>query len=119
MDWIGHKNEPGANLNGAYGIIILAVTICGLADGLIGGSLIGAAGELPGRYMQAVFAGTASSGVLVCILRIITKASLPQTPKGLQTSAHFYFIISTFIVVVCIICCNILDKLPEFNEQGL
>lgn len=116
MDWIGHKNEPGANLNGAYGIIILAVTICGLADGLIGGSLIGAAGELPGRYMQAVFAGTASSGVLVCILRIITKASLPQTPKGLQTSAHFYFIISTFIVFVCIICCNILDKLPVIQN---
>lgn len=62
MDWIGHRVEPGAKVHGAYGIIILSVAVCGLADGLIGGSLIGAAGEIPGRYMQAVFAGTASSG---------------------------------------------------------
>lgn len=62
MDWLYHKNNPGGKLHGGYGILILAVAICGLADGLIGGSLIGAAGELPGRYMQAVFAGTASSG---------------------------------------------------------
>ncbi|KAK3016680.1 hypothetical protein RJ639_007085 [Escallonia herrerae] len=32
------------------------------ADGLTMGSLVGSTGELPGRYMQAVFAGNASSG---------------------------------------------------------
>ncbi|KAB2076772.1 hypothetical protein ES319_A06G061800v1, partial [Gossypium barbadense] len=31
--------------------------------------------------------------LLVCILRIITKISLPQTPQDLQVSAHFYFIL--------------------------
>ena len=59
---------------------------------------------------------TLYAGVLVCILRIITKASFPQNPKGLQTSAHFYFIISTFIVLVCIICCNVLEKLPVIQN---
>jgi equilibrative nucleoside transporter 1/2/3 len=41
---------------------VAAVVICGLADGIVGGSLIGSAGKLPKQYMQAVFAGTASSG---------------------------------------------------------
>ncbi|KAI3975144.1 hypothetical protein MKX01_038472 [Papaver californicum] len=76
IDWYG------VSTSSSYYVIVGAVAVCGLADGLIGGSLIGFAGELPERYMQAVFAGTASSGVLVSILRIITKASLPQTAKA-------------------------------------
>ncbi|KAK1256662.1 Equilibrative nucleotide transporter 8 [Acorus gramineus] len=94
-----------------YGATVAAVTVCGLADGLVGGSLIGSVGELPERYMQAVFTGTACSGVIVCILRIITKASLPHTSNGLQKSAHFYFIVSVFISLGCIICYNILESL--------
>lgn len=46
------------------------------------------------------------------MLRVFTKASLPQSPQGLRTSAHFYFIVSTFILLICIACCNLLDKLP-------
>ncbi|MCL7038729.1 hypothetical protein MKW94_020217 [Papaver nudicaule] len=107
LDW-SRISSPSSS----YYVIVGAVAVCGLADGLIGGSLIGFAGELPARYMQAVFAGTASSGVLVSILRIITKASLPQTPKGLQTSSYLYFLVSTFIMLGCIICCNLLNKLP-------
>nr|KJB64745.1 hypothetical protein B456_010G063100 [Gossypium raimondii] len=42
-----------------------------------------------------------SSGVLVCILRIITKISLPQTPQDLQASAHFYFIVTTALLLSC------------------
>ncbi|KAI3833931.1 hypothetical protein MKW92_007901 [Papaver armeniacum] len=106
IDWCG------VSTSSSYYAIVGAVSVCGLADGLIGGSLIGFAGELPERYMQAVFAGTASSGVLVSVLRIITKASLPQTPAGLQTSSYLYFLVSTFIMLGCIICCNLLNKLP-------
>ncbi|KAG4141063.1 hypothetical protein ERO13_D06G054050v2 [Gossypium hirsutum] len=40
-------------------------------------------------------------GVLVCILRIITKISLPQTPQDLQASAHFYFIVTTALLLSC------------------
>lgn len=45
-----------------YGVTVASVVICGLADGLVGASLMGSAGRLPKQYMQAVFAGTASSG---------------------------------------------------------
>ncbi|KAH7572415.1 hypothetical protein ACOSP7_015569 [Xanthoceras sorbifolium] len=103
--------------NAAYGVTVASVVICGMADGLIGGSLIGSAGKLPKQYMQAVFAGTASSGVLVSILRIITKASLPQTPQGLRTSAYFYFIVSTVIMICCCLGCNLLNKLPVMQQH--
>lgn len=57
---------PGSSerTNGTYGVTVASVAICGLADGLVGGSLMGSAGRLPKQYMQAVFAGTASSGTV-------------------------------------------------------
>ncbi|XP_044472111.1 equilibrative nucleotide transporter 8-like [Mangifera indica] len=103
--------------HGAYGVTVAAVLICGLADGLIAGSLIGLAGKLPKEYMQAVFAGTASSGVLVSILRIVTKASLPQTSQGLRTSAYLYFIVSTVILLCCCLGSNMLNKLPIMQHH--
>ncbi|XP_057493762.1 equilibrative nucleotide transporter 8-like [Actinidia eriantha] len=114
LDWAGLSD---GGLDWAYGATVGAVVVCGLADGLIGGSLVGSAGKLPKQYMQAVFAGTASSGVLVSSLRIITKASLPQTPQGLRTSAYFYFIVSTVILLGCIVCCNLLYKLPVMQQH--
>ncbi|KAI7728575.1 hypothetical protein M8C21_001093, partial [Ambrosia artemisiifolia] len=60
LDWVC-RHEKSAS---AFYVVVASVVICGLADGLIGGSLIGSAGKLPKEYMQAVFAGTASSGFL-------------------------------------------------------
>ncbi|KAL4195659.1 hypothetical protein AMTRI_Chr05g74370 [Amborella trichopoda] len=110
LDWTYIQGRQG--LSGAYRVTVSMVVMCGVADGVVAGSLIGSTGELPERYMQAVFAGTATSGVLVSTLRLVTKASLPQTPQGLQASAHLYFIVSTSIVLICIICYNILNRLP-------
>ncbi|KAK9141722.1 hypothetical protein Syun_011122 [Stephania yunnanensis] len=81
-DWMCVVDGSLERVDVTYRVTLAAVTVCGLADGLVGGSLIGSAGKLPKRYMQAIFSGTASSGVLVCIFRIITKASLPRTPQA-------------------------------------
>ncbi|GMQ07061.1 hypothetical protein CsSME_00051417 [Camellia sinensis var. sinensis] len=116
LDWASYSSGSKGSSNGAYVVTVGSVVVCGLADGLIGGSLIGSAGRLPKEYTQAVFAGTASSGVLVSILRIITKASLPQTAQGLRKSAHLYFIVSTVILLGCIVCCNLLYKLPVMQQ---
>ncbi|XP_021760788.1 equilibrative nucleotide transporter 8-like [Chenopodium quinoa] len=115
IDWA--KGSSSWKSDGSFLATVASVVVCGLADGLIGGSLIGSAGKLPKEYMQAVFAGTASSGVLVSVLRVITKASLPENPRGLQTSAHFYFIVSAIIVVVCTICSNLLFRLPVMQQH--
>ncbi|KAK4481184.1 hypothetical protein RD792_012065 [Penstemon davidsonii] len=117
MQWTWQKNGEKMSSGVAYYVVVGSVMICGLADGLIGGSLIGTAGKLPKQYMQAIFAGTASSGVLISILRIITKASLPQTPEGLKTSAQFYFLISSSILIGCLVCSNLLYKLPIMHHH--
>ncbi|KAJ0518363.1 putative equilibrative nucleoside transporter [Helianthus annuus] len=67
--------------------------------------------------MQTVFAGTASSGILGSLLRIITKASLPQDPQGLKKSAHLYFLVTMLILLVCMVCCTFLYKLPVMEQH--
>ncbi|KAI3803469.1 hypothetical protein L1987_31621 [Smallanthus sonchifolius] len=111
-DWIVHGKETATISNIAFVVLVSVVMISGLADGLVGGSLVGATGELPGRYMQAVFAGNATAGLVVSILRIITKASLPHTEKGLRASTQIYFVFSALIILLCVICTNVLHRLP-------
>ncbi|KAI3754324.1 hypothetical protein L1987_54106 [Smallanthus sonchifolius] len=113
IDWTGARHSSSM-----FYVVVATVVMCGLADGLIGGSLIGSAGKLPHQYMQAVFAGTASSGILVSLLRIITKASLPHDSQGLRTSAHLYFMVSTTILMVCIVCCTLSYKLPVMEQHN-
>ncbi|KAL9855099.1 Equilibrative nucleotide transporter 8 [Arabidopsis thaliana] len=114
IDWVW-KGEKGENVS--YMLMVGSVVLCGLADGVVGGSLIGSAGKLPRQYMQAIFAGTASSGIIISLLRIATKASLPQTPQGMRTSAHSYFIVSSTILLCCFISCNVLHKLPVMQQH--
>ncbi|QHO21603.1 Equilibrative nucleotide transporter [Arachis hypogaea] len=54
IDWASSSTKLEDRPSGAYGLTVAAVVICGLADGLVGGSLIGSAGKLPKQYMQAV-----------------------------------------------------------------
>ncbi|URE43593.1 Nucleoside transporter [Musa troglodytarum] len=46
----------------AFDVTVGAVVLSGIADALVQSGVIGSAGELPERYMQAVVAGTAASG---------------------------------------------------------
>ncbi|XP_024357825.1 equilibrative nucleotide transporter 8 [Physcomitrium patens] len=91
---------------------VAAACVLGLCDALVQGSLVGAAGELPERYMQALFAGTAASGVLASLLRVITKASMSQTVRGLRLSADVYFIVTGIFLLICLFSYNLVYKLP-------
>jgi solute carrier family 29 (equilibrative nucleoside transporter), member 1/2/3 len=54
------RGRPG--LYAAFDATVAATALCGVADALVQGGVVGFAGELPERYMQAVVAGTAASG---------------------------------------------------------
>lgn len=97
---------------GGFYVTVAAVGLSGVADALVQGSIVGSAGELPERYMQATIAGTAASGVLVSALRIFTKAVYPQDASGLQKSANLYFAVSIVIVFICMVFYNLAYKLP-------
>uniref|UniRef100_A0A0E0LSA9 Equilibrative nucleotide transporter 1 n=1 Tax=Oryza punctata TaxID=4537 RepID=A0A0E0LSA9_ORYPU len=110
MDAAYVRGVPG--LYGAFDVTVAATVLCGVADALVQGGVIGFAGELPERYMQAVVAGTATSGVLVSVLRVITKGVYPQDADGLRKSAILYFVVSIVVMIICIVCYNVADKLP-------
>ncbi|KAG8046787.1 hypothetical protein GUJ93_ZPchr0008g14168 [Zizania palustris] len=110
MDASYVKGVPG--LYGAFDVTVAATVLCGVADALVQGGVVGFAGELPERYMQAVIAGTATSGVLVSALRVITKSIYPQDAHGLRKSAILYFVVSIVVMIICIVCYNLAYKLP-------
>ncbi|CAL0329414.1 unnamed protein product [Lupinus luteus] len=99
-------------LYGGFYVTVLAVAISAVADALVQGSIVGSASLLPERYMQAVIAGTAGSGILVSVLRIFTKAVFSQDASGLRKSANLYFAVSIVIMFICTILYNIVHRLP-------
>ncbi|KAK4488837.1 hypothetical protein RD792_004627 [Penstemon davidsonii] len=110
MDSFYVKGRVG--VYGGYYVTIGVVGLCGVADGLVQGGVVGNAGELPQKYMQAVVAGTAASGVLVSLLRVFTKAVYPQNTHGLRQSANLYFIVSIVVMLLNIIFYNVAHRLP-------
>lgn len=117
MDAVYIKGQVGL-YNGFY-VTVAAVGLSGIADALVQGGLIGAAGELPERYMQAIVAGTAGSGVLVSVLRILTKAVFPQDGNGLRNSANLYFAVGIVVMAICTVLYNVVHRLPvmKYYEQ--
>lgn len=119
-DWFYIKGRSG--LYDGFYVTVGALGLSGLADALVQGGLIGSAGELPERYMQAIVAGTAASGVLVSFLRIFTKAVYPQDIHGLRNSAILYFIFGIVLMIICVVFYNVAHRLPVikyYNELKL
>ncbi|XP_021742359.1 equilibrative nucleotide transporter 1-like [Chenopodium quinoa] len=120
MDVFYIKGRSG--LYDGFYVTVGALGLSGLADALVQGGLIGSAGELPERYMQAVVAGTAASGVLVSFIRIFTKAVYPQDIDGLRDSAILYFIFGIVLMIICVVFYNVAHRLPVikyYNELKL
>ncbi|KAI3516289.1 hypothetical protein L1887_15203 [Cichorium endivia] len=116
MDVTYIKGQVG--VYGGFYVSVAAVALAGLADALVQGGVIGTAGEMPERYMQAVVAGTAASGVLISILRIFTKAVYSQDAIGLRKSAILYFIVSIVVMIICIVLHNIAHRLPVIKHYN-
>ncbi|XP_009591156.1 equilibrative nucleotide transporter 1-like [Nicotiana tomentosiformis] len=110
MDFWYVKGRVG--VYGGFYVTVGLVGLTGAANGLVQGGVIGSAGELPDRYIQATLAGTAASGVLVSLLRILTKAIYPQDADGLRKSANLYFIVSIAMMILCTILYNVAYRLP-------
>ncbi|TYI73968.1 hypothetical protein E1A91_D07G166200v1, partial [Gossypium mustelinum] len=117
MDAVYIKGQVG--LYDKFYVTVGLLTLAGIGDALVQGGLIGAAGELPERYMQAIVAGSDGSGVLVSMLRILTKAVFPQDADGLRKSAYLYFFTSIVFMVICIVLYNVAHKLPimQYYEE--
>lgn len=116
MDVTYIKGQIG--VYGGFYVSVAAVGLSGIADALVQGGVIGTAGEMPERYMQAVVAGTAASGVLISILRIFTKAVYSQDAHGIRKSANLYFIVSIVVMFICIVLHNVAHRLPVIKHYN-
>lgn len=93
MDAVYIKGRVG--LDDGFYVTVAVVGLSGLGDALVQGGIIGSAGELPERYMQAAVAGTAASGMfsfsissnlyLLCLVQI-------SIAKAVRSSANLYVI---------------------------
>ncbi|KAL5725850.1 hypothetical protein ACHQM5_008945 [Ranunculus cassubicifolius] len=110
MDLVYVKGRVGV-MNGYY-VTVGMVGVAAVADALGQSGIVGSAGELPVRYMQAVVAGASASGVLVSFLRIITKSIFSQDAHGLRKSANVYFTFTIVYMAMCIFLYNLLNHLP-------
>lgn len=59
-----------------------------------------------------------TTGVLISILRIITKALYSQDEIGLRKSANLYFIVSIVVMIICIVLHNIAHRLPVIKHYN-
>ncbi|XP_022956603.1 equilibrative nucleotide transporter 1-like [Cucurbita moschata] len=99
-------------LYNGFHVTVGSIVLCGAGDALVQGSVVGCAGELPERYMQAAVSGFGAAGVLVSVMRIVTKAIYPQDAHGLRQSANLYFAVGISIMILCIVLYNLAAMLP-------
>lgn len=52
------------------------------------------------------------AGVLVSVLRVITKAAYAQDAHGLRKSANLYFAVSIVVMALCVVLYNVAHRLP-------
>lgn len=74
----------------------------GFADALVQGGMFGEVSFMDPSYVQAFSAGLAASGAITSGLRLICKASFPNTTDGLRKSSLVFFFISAFFELTCI-----------------
>lgn len=68
---------------------------------------------MPGRALIVVLIfKLLIAGVLVSLLRILTKAVYSQDAEGLRSSANLYFAVSIVGMIVCIVFHNLAHRLP-------
>ncbi|GIL53109.1 hypothetical protein Vafri_8793 [Volvox africanus] len=90
--------------------VLVCVALVGACDGLCQGALFAEAAQLPPPFTQAVVTGTASSGLLVCLLRIASKASFEsgadseaERARGLRDGTRLYFALAGLMSLSCLI----------------
>jgi equilibrative nucleoside transporter 1/2/3 len=99
----------GIETNRSLGLFLTLsfLVLMAFAASVLQGSLIGFAGIFPPHYMTAMMSGNGAAGLIVALLRVITKLTLekeqPSPIKTLTLSASIYFFLSCTVILICIL----------------
>ncbi|XVE92447.1 hypothetical protein REPUB_Repub01dG0098100 [Reevesia pubescens] len=83
-----HKSEAYVQINVGLGLFVVSLLVVPILDAVN------------------------IKGVLVSLLRILTKAVFPQDADGLRKSANLYFSTSIVVMFICIVLYNVAHRLP-------
>ncbi|GAM23167.1 hypothetical protein SAMD00019534_063420 [Acytostelium subglobosum LB1] len=96
---------PVVNLTGirgsveSYVITLILITITGVVDGFVQGTIYAIAGLMGPRYTLFTQTGVGLAGIIVVITRTISKAALPHDG---EKNVLMFFLISASIVLICL-----------------
>eukprot|EP00573_Skeletonema_grethae_P013266 CAMPEP_0201707912 /NCGR_PEP_ID=MMETSP0578-20130828/53636_1 /ASSEMBLY_ACC=CAM_ASM_000663 /TAXON_ID=267565 /ORGANISM="Skeletonema grethea, Strain CCMP 1804" /LENGTH=351 /DNA_ID=CAMNT_0048196645 /DNA_START=324 /DNA_END=1375 /DNA_ORIENTATION=- len=99
--FVGGSSSITEALALALVILLLSITVCGAATGLIQATIFSFTAELPPMYTGAAMTGMALSGLITSMLRIISKASNAGAPL---VDAVIYFGVAISILVLTLLC---------------
>ena len=68
--------------------------------------------SFPFLFLQAVMMGQGLSGVIVSVLRVVTRAIYPHTDEGNQQSARLYFTVAGSFTLFCVVAYTVLKCTP-------
>ena len=97
------------------GVLCAGIALNGVADALAQGSLFAQVASMPETYTQALMGGTSLSGLIVSLLRVVTKASFPSTDSGAAASASTYFVAAALWVLACLVLYGELERSEVFR----
>lgn len=95
------------------GITLALVFLSGMCSAVGFNCIIGLASEFPPEYVGAVMTGQGVAGVVVGVIRIVTKAAYSSNPvAGIFPSTLIYFILACVVEMLCIASYFLLLRLP-------
>lgn len=96
-----------------FAMSVLLCAILGLLDATYFGSVFALAAAADPVYCAALMQGQGFSGIIASILRITSKAVIPQTCDGIRESSTIFFGMACFLAVVAMGAYVYLEYSPE------
>eukprot|EP00163_Fabomonas_tropica_P020882 TRINITY_DN367_c0_g1_i3.p1 TRINITY_DN367_c0_g1~~TRINITY_DN367_c0_g1_i3.p1 ORF type:complete len:404 (+),score=89.65 TRINITY_DN367_c0_g1_i3:287-1498(+) len=105
-------NNGSISQKTAQDLVLSGVAIGGFFTGIVLPSVCGLAALFPASYIGATMSGVGVGGLIVGIIRVVTKISLPNNPDGVRTGSYIYFFIGAFLMLLCILGFFALGRVP-------
>ena len=94
-----------------YIILLILSGIIGLLTAILQCSVIAFISLLPSKYIQTGLSGQAVSGIIVCLIRILTKLLFTKTDNDIIIGGLIYFIVGSIITAICAMSFILLKKM--------
>jgi len=94
-------------------LVLSCVAVTGAVSAVSFGAAMNLSSLFGPKSIAAAMTGNGISGLVVSIIRIITKITVPHSWKGDVISASSYFVTAAIIVLICIFASIYLVRTPE------